>query len=30
MKGLGQRLPDLTEPFRLPEKTTVFQASAPK
>jgi|SRR5215204_176260 len=26
MKGLGQRVPHLTEPFCLPEKTTVFQA----
>jgi ubiquinone/menaquinone biosynthesis C-methylase UbiE len=29
MKGLGLRVPALSEPFRLPEKTTVFQASAP-
>ena len=30
MKGLGERVPDLTEPFLLPEKSTVFRASAPR
>jgi ubiquinone/menaquinone biosynthesis C-methylase UbiE len=30
MKGTGSLLPDLTEPFRLPDRTTVFQASAPR
>ena len=30
MKGLGPRVPPLRKPFRLPEKTTVFHASAPR
>jgi SAM-dependent methyltransferase len=30
MKGLGPRVPTLRKPFRLPEKTTVFRASAPR
>ena len=30
MKGLGPRVPSLRKPFRLPEKTTVFRASAPR
>jgi len=29
MKGLGRRVPALSQPFRLPEKTTVFEARAP-
>jgi hypothetical protein len=28
MRGLGDRVPTLTAPFRLPEKTTVFEARA--
>ena len=30
MKGLGPRVPALRKPFRLPEKTTVFHATAPR
>ena len=30
MKCTASRLPDIAEPFRLPDKTTVFQASAPR
>ena len=30
MKGTASRLPEITEPFRLPEMTTVFQASPPR
>ncbi len=30
MKGTASLLPDLAEPFRLPDSTTVFQASAPR
>jgi SAM-dependent methyltransferase len=30
MKGLGEKIPEFTEPFRLPEKTTVFVATSPK
>ncbi len=30
MKGLGERVPLFTEPFRLPEKTTVFVATSPR
>jgi SAM-dependent methyltransferase len=30
MKGLGPKVPELTEPFRLPTKTTVFAARNPK
>lgn len=30
MKGTASLLPDIAEPFRLPDRTTVFQASAPR
>jgi SAM-dependent methyltransferase len=30
MKGIAPLLPDIAEPFRLPDRTTVFQASAPR
>jgi len=30
MRGLGSKVPDLADPFRLPTKTTVFVASEPK
>jgi hypothetical protein len=30
MSDLASLVPDLAEPFRLPEKTTVFHASTPR